>query len=246
MGELHLEVIVDRLLREFRVEANVGRPQVAYRETIRRPAAAEGRFVRQTGGRGQFGVVKIEMTPLDRGAGFNFVDATRGGSVPREYIPAVEKGSMQALESGTVGGYPVVDVEVSLVDGQFHPVDSSELAFRNAGILAVREALERAKPVLLEPIMKLEISTPDDFFGDVLADVNSRRGQVQGVEPRGKLQVIRATLPLAESFGYATDLRSLTQGRATYSLEFDHYQEVPQDVAERVAGGATRKEPVRA
>jgi elongation factor G len=245
MGELHLEVIVDRLLREFRVEANVGRPEVAYRETITRSTTAEGRFVRQTGGRGQFGVANIELTPLPRGQGFDFIDGTKGGSIPREYIPAVEAGVKQALETGILAGYPVIDVAVTLVDGQYHPVDSSELAFRNAGILAIRQGLDRGDAVLLEPIMRLEISAPDEQFGDVLGDLNSRRGQVQGVEPRGKIQVIRAVLPLAESFGYTTDLRSLTQGRATYSMEFDHYEEVPAAIAERIAGGRIKK-PARA
>jgi elongation factor G len=245
MGELHLEVIVDRMLREFRVEANVGRPEVAYKETATRSTKAEGRFVKQTGGRGQFGVVEIELTPLPRGAGIDFIDATKGGVIPREFIPAVQTGVRQALETGVLAGYPVIDVAVSLIDGQYHPVDSSEIAFRNAGILAVREALERADPVLLEPIMKVEVITPEDFFGDVLNDVNGRRGQVTGVEPRGKLQVIRVLLPLAEAFGYATGLRSLTQGRATYSMEFDHYAEVPGEIAERIAGARVRK-PARA
>jgi len=245
MGELHLEVIVDRMLREFRVEANVGRPEVAFKETIRRAARAEGRWVRQTGGHGQFGVVELEVAPRERGAGFEFTDATKGGVVPREYISAVQAGAKSATETGPLAGYPVVDVSVALVDGQYHPVDSSELAFRNAGSLGMREAIERADPVLLEPIMKLEISTPEDFFGDVVADVNGRRGHVMGIEPRGKLQVVRALVPLAECFGYATDLRSLTQGRATYSLEFDHYEEVPAHVAERIAGARVKK-PARA
>ncbi|MEX1253477.1 MAG: elongation factor G, partial [Dehalococcoidia bacterium] len=245
MGELHLEVIVDRMLREFRVEANIGRPEVAYKETIRRTARAEGRFVRQTGGHGQFGVVEIEMSPREHGAGFEFIDATKGGSIPREYIPPVQAGVRQALETGTLAGYPVLDVSVSLLDGQYHPVDSSELAFRNAGILAVREGLDRADPVLLEPIMKLEINAPEDFFGDVLADVSGRRGHVVGVEHRGKLQIIRVVVPLAEAFGYATDLRSLTQGRATYSMEFDRYQEVPREIADRISAGRVRK-PARA
>ncbi|MBI4571091.1 MAG: elongation factor G, partial [Chloroflexi bacterium] len=245
MGELHLEVIADRMLREFRVEANVGRPEVAYKETITRSAKAEGRFVKQTGGHGQFGVVEIEITPLPRGAGIDVIDATKGGSIPKEYISPAKTGIKQALETGILAGYPVIDAAVSLIDGQYHPVDSSEIAFRNAGILAVREVLERADPVLLEPIMKLEISTPDDFFGDVLNDINSRRGQIVGVEQRGKLQILRALLPLAEAFGYATDLRSLTQGRATYSMEFDHYAQVPGDVAERIAGTRVKK-PARA
>ena len=241
MGELHLEVIVDRMLREFRVDANVGRPEVAFKETITREARAEGRFVRQTGGRGQFGVVDIEIAPRERGAGIEFIDATKGGTVPREYVSSVEAGVRQALETGNLAGYPVVDVSIRLTDGQYHPVDSSEFAFRNAGILAVREVLDRADPILLDPTMKLEISTPEEFFGDVLADVNSRRGQVTGVESRGKLQIIHALSPLAEAFGYATDLRSLSQGRANHSLEFDSYQEVPPDVAERIAGGRIKK-----
>ncbi len=241
MGELHLEVIVDRLLREFRVGANVGRPEVAFKETITHSARAEGRFVRQTGGRGQFGVVEIEIRPLERGAGFQFSDDTKGGVIPKEFIPAVEAGVRQALETGALAGYPVIDVAVSLLDGQYHPVDSSEIAFRNAGSMAMREALERADPVLLEPIMRVEINTPEEFFGDVLADVNGRRGHVIEVEHRGKLQVIRALVPLAESFGYATDLRSLTQGRATYSMEFSHYEEVPPAIAERLTGGRYKR-----
>ena len=245
MGELHLEVIVDRMLREFRVDANIGQPQVAFKETTTRSARVEARFIQQSGGHGQFAVVEIELEPRERGAGFEFVDATRGGSVPREYISSVEAGVRQALETGVLAGYPVIDVGVTLLDGQDHPVDSSELAFRNAGILAIREALNRADSSLLEPIMKLEISTPENFFGDVLADINGRRGQVDGVEARANLQIIRARLPLAESFGYATDLRSLSQGRATYSMEFNHYQTVPTQVAERIAGGRIKK-PARA
>ncbi len=245
MGELHLEVLVDRMLREFRVEATVGRPEVAFKETITRTARAEGRFVRQTGGRGQFCVVEIEIAPRERGAGSEFIDKTKGGSIPKEYIPAVKAGVKQALETGILAGYPVIDTSVTLLDGSYHPVDSSELAFRNAGILAVREVLDRADPVLLEPIMKLEISAPEDFFGDVLADLNGRRGQVQGVEPRGKLQVIRGALPLAEAFGYATDLRSLSQGRATYSMEFNSYEKVSAEVADRITGGRVKK-PARA
>jgi elongation factor G len=222
----------------------VGAPQVAFKEAIRKEAKAEGRFVKQSGGRGQFGVAEITVRPRERGAGFEWIDATKGGSIPKEYIPAVKFGVTQALETGPVGGYPTIDVSVSLIDGQYHNVDSSEIAFRNAGILAAREALRKASPVLLEPIMKLEIVTPDEQLGDVLGDVNSRRGQIMHMEPRGKLQVIRATIPLAESFGYATSLRSLTQGRGTYSMEFDHYAEVPTDIANKIAGGA--REPVRA
>ncbi len=245
MGELHLEVLVDRMLREFRVEANIGQPQVAFKETVTRTVRSQGRFVRQTGGHGQFGVVDIEIEPRERGAGYEFTDATKGGSVPREFIPAVADGVKQALESGVLADYPVIDVSVKLLDGQYHPVDSSELAFRSAGILAVRQALAQAGPVLLEPVMKLEINTPEDFFGDVLADAHSRRGQVTDVEHRGKLQVIRALIPLAECFGYTTDLRSLTQGRATHSMEFENYGKVPNDSAEKITAGRTRK-PVRA
>ncbi|MCI0777017.1 MAG: elongation factor G [Chloroflexi bacterium] len=237
MGELHLEVIADRLLREFRVDANIGQPEVAYKETITSEVATEGRFVRQTGGHGQFAVVKIEVRPLSRGAGIEFTDETRGGSIPKEFIKPVETGIRQALQTGVLGGYTVIDLSVALVDGQFHAVDSSEVAFRNAGMLAIRQALNRAGPILLEPVMSLEISAPDESFGDVLGDINSRRGQVNGVEPRGKLQIIKAQLPLAESFGYTTDLRSLSQGRATFSMEFDHYAQVPKEVTEKVTVG---------
>jgi elongation factor G len=245
MGELHLEVIVDRMLREFRVEANVGKPEVAFKETITRPARAEGRFVRQTGGRGQYGHVWIEMEPRERGQGFEFLDRITGAAIPREFIPAVEAGVKEALESGSLAGYPVIDVSVALDDGSYHAVDSSDLAFRTAATMAVREALGRGDSVLLEPIMKLEINTPEQFFGDVVADMNGRRGHVTGVEARGRLQVVRALVPLVETFGYATDLRSLTQGRAQYSMEFDHYEEVPPAVAERLTGGRVRK-PARA
>ena len=245
MGELHLEVIVDRMLREFAVEANVGRPEVAFKETITRPVRMEGRFVRQTGGRGQYGHVWLEVEPRERGQGFQFVKRVAGAALPREFIPAVEAGVKEALESGSLAGYPVVDVSVALVDGSYHQVDSSELAFRTAGSMAVREALEQGEPVLLEPIMRLEANTPEQFFGDVVADINGRRGHVTGTEPRAGLQVVRALVPLAETFGYATDLRSLTQGRATYTMEFDHYEEVPPAVAERLTG-ARMKKPARA
>jgi elongation factor G len=238
MGELHLEVIVDRMLREFGVNANVGRPQVAYREALTRPVRAEGRFVRQTGGRGQYGVVVLEVEPQERGAGFVFENNTVGGSVPREYVGPTEQGVKDALESGPVGGYPVVDVKVSLVDGSYHPVDSSEMAFRMAGIEGMRKAMDSAEPVMLEPIMKVEVRTPEQFFGDVLGDINSRRGRVHDVEAFGSLQIIRAELPLAEIFGYTTDLRSLTQGRATHTMEFDHYEEVPPQIAEKLGARA--------
>ncbi len=244
MGELHLEIIVDRMLREFGVQAHVGRPEVAYKETVTQPARAEGRFVRQTGGRGQFGVVWLETEPLPRGSGFVFENKIIGGSIPREYIPAVEHGVKEALDTGVLANYPVVDIKVSLVDGQYHPVDSSEIAFKMAGSLGIQEAMKRGKPVLLEPIMKVEAATPDEFFGDVLSDISSRRGQVVDVDHRGHLRVITAHIPLAETFGYATTLRSITQGRASYTMEFDHYQEVPASIADQVSGrmqGAVRR-----
>jgi elongation factor G len=240
MGELHLEVIVDRMLREFRVDANVGRPQVAYREAIRKPARAEGRFVRQTGGRGQFGHVVLEIEPVERGTGVVWENKTVGGSVPKEYINPTEAGVREALESGVIAGYPVVDVKVTLVDGSYHPVDSSEMAFKTAGSMGVREAVRKADPVILEPIMKMEISTPDQFFGDVLGDVSARRGHVNGVEPRGNLQIIRASVPLAETFGYSTSLRSITQGRATYSMEFERYDAAPGNIAQPLIGKSAK------
>ena len=242
MGELHLEVIVDRMKREHRVEANVGRPQVSYREAIRRPAAAEGRFVRQTGGRGQYGVVELEIEPGDRGEGFVFENRVVGGSVPTEYVGAVRAGAKEALDSGPVAGYPVLDVRVALVDGASHAVDSSELAFKNAAILGMREALKRAGPVLLEPLMRVEVRVPEDFFGAVVGDLNSRRGHIASQDVMGRLQIVNATVPLAQTFGYSTDLRSLTQGRATSTMEFDRYEPVPQSVSatlvERSAVGA--------
>jgi len=240
MGELHLEVIVDRMRREFRVEANVGRPQVAYRETLTREVRAEGRFVRQTGGRGQYGHCVLEVAPRAPGSGFAFEDRTIGGSIPREYVGAVRQGVERALTAGARAGYPVVDVAVAVVDGSHHPVDSSDIAFQAAGALGMREALDRGGSVLLEPVMKIEVVTPDDHFGDVLGDIGGRRGQVLGSEPRGNAQVIAAMVPLSETFGYATDVRSLTQGRATYSMEFDHYEQAPDAVAREVAGEQSR------
>jgi elongation factor G len=236
MGELHLEVIVDRMRREFKVEANIGRPQVSYRETITRPVTkVEGRFVRQSGGRGQYGHCYLDLEPREPGAGFLFEDKTVGGSIPREYISAVRRGVESALLSGQRAGYPVVDVKVAVVDGSYHEVDSNEMAFETAGSMGMREGLQKGNSILLEPIMKLEVVTPEDYFGDVLGDINSRRGAVHGTESRGNAQVIRGTVPLAETFGYATDLRSMTQGRATYSMEFDHYEQVPAHVAEEIA-----------
>jgi elongation factor G len=245
MGELHLEIIVDRMMREFNVEAHVGRPEVAYKETIRQANKAEGRFVRQTGGRGQFGVVELLAEPLPPGSGFVFENKLIGGSIPREYVPAVEQGVREALDTGVLAGYPVIDIKVALVDGSYHPVDSSEIAFKMAGSLGIQECMKKGKPVLLEPIMKVEAATPDEFFGDVLGDISSRRGQVTDVDHRGHLRVITAHIPLAETFGYATVLRSLTQGRASYTMEFDHYDQLPASIAEQVAGrrmtGAVRR-----
>ena len=231
MGELHLEVIVDRMLREHKVAANVGRPQVSYREAITHKASAEGRFVRQSGGRGQYGVVQLEVEPLERGMGFVFENKIVGGAVPKEYIPAVGHGAKEALQGGVLAGYPVLDVKVSLVDGSFHAVDSSEMAFRNAGSIGVKEAARRAGPVVLEPIMRVEVRCPEDYFGAVMGDISSRRGQVHSTDSMGKTQIILAMVPLAETFGYSTELRSLSQGRATYSMEFDHYEEVPKNIA---------------
>jgi elongation factor G len=234
MGELHLEIIVDRLLREFKVEANVGRPMVAYRETITRQAKQEGRYIRQTGGRGQYGHVWITVEPSEKGKGFEFVNKIVGGSIPREYIPAVEKGIVEAAEGGVIAGYPVVDVTVSLIEGSYHEVDSSEMAFKIAGSMAFKAACKGAGPILLEPVMGVEVVCPEDFTGDVIGDLSSRRGRIQGIEGRGNTQVIGAHVPLAQMFGYATDLRSKTQGRATYTMQFDHYEPTPQSVSEEV------------
>ena len=232
MGELHLEIIVDRLMREFKVDANVGRPQVAYRETISKPVEKiEGKFVRQTGGRGQYGHAVIDVEPAEPGEGYEFVDKIVGGKIPREYIPAVDLGIQEAMESGILAGYPVVDVRISLVDGSYHDVDSSEMAFKVAGSMALKEAMQRAKPKLLEPVMAVEVVTPEEYLGDVMGDLNSRRGRIEDLEPRGNAQTIRARVPLAEMFGYATDLRSTTQGRATFTMQFDRYEEVPQSIA---------------
>ncbi|MDQ7821012.1 MAG: elongation factor G [Armatimonadota bacterium] len=236
MGELHLEIIVDRMQREFGVQANVGRPQVAYKETIRQAAQAEGRYIRQTGGRGQYGHVVIILEPLPRGSGIEFVDEITGGVIPREFIPAVEAGVREAAETGVLAGYPVVDVRVRLVDGSYHEVDSSELAFKIAGSLAFKEAMARARPVLLEPVMKVEVLTPEAYMGDVIGDLNARRGRIEGIEQQGSLRVVRALVPLAEMFGYATALRSVSQGRATYTMEPSHYEEVPPSIAEEVRG----------
>jgi elongation factor G len=235
MGELHLEIIVDRLLREFSVDANVGRPQVAYRETIGRAVEKiEGRFVRQTGGRGQYGHVVIDVEPTDPGEGYEFIDRIVGGKVPREYVPSVDLGIQEAMESGVLAGYPVVDLRVNLVDGSYHEVDSSEMAFKVAGSMAFKNAMQRAQPKLLEPVMAVEVVAPEEFLGDVMGDLNARRGRVEGLEPRGNTQAIRARVPLATMFGYATDLRSTTQGRATFTMQFDRYEEVPQSIASEI------------
>jgi elongation factor G len=240
MGELHLEIIVDRLKREFNVDANVGRPQVAYRETVSKPAEkVQGKFVRQTGGSGQYGDVVINLYPQQPGDGYEFSDKIVGGKIPKEYIPAVDAGIREAMDSGILAGYPVVDIKVELVDGSYHEVDSSERAFKIAGSMAFKEALKRAKPKLLEPVMLVEVTTPEDYLGDVMGNLNGRRGRVEGMEPVGNAQVIRAMVPLAEMFGYATDIRSMSQGRATFHMEFDHYEEVPQSIAsELVDSGA--------
>jgi elongation factor G len=245
MGELHLEIIVDRLLREFKVEANVGKPQVAYRETIRRKATARGRFVRQTGGRGQYGDVEIEIEPCEPGKGFVFENRIVGGAVPREFIPAVEKGIREAMESGGLAGFPVVDVRVALLDGSYHEVDSSEMAFKIAASMAFKDAARKAQPVLLEPLMQVEVVTPEEYMGAVHGDLAGRRGRIVSMEARGSSQVIRASVPLASMFGYATDLRSVTQGRATYTMQFARYEEVPPALAEEIMAKAGRP-PVRA
>jgi elongation factor G len=239
MGELHLEIIVDRLKREFGVEANVGKPQVAYKETIRKPAKGEGRHIKQSGGHGQYGVCNIEIEPAP-GQGFIFENDISGGSIPKEFIKPIEVGIREALDRGILAGYPVVDLKARLYDGKYHDVDSSEMAFKIAGQMAFKKAAEMAKPVLLEPIMGIEVVTPEDYMGDVMGDLSSRRGRIEGMEARGNTQVIKAQVPLSEMFGYSTDLRSRTQGRATYTMQFAQYMEVPpniaSDIVKRVRG----------
>jgi len=234
MGELHLEIIVDRLLREFKVEANVGKPQVAYRETITKAVRSEGRFIRQSGGRGQYGHVWLTIEPQPGGEGFEFVNRIVGGAIPREFIPAVEKGVVGALEDGVLAGYPMVNIKVTLVDGSYHDVDSSEMAFKIAGSMALKDGARRASPILLEPLMSIEIITPEEFMGQVISDLSSRRGKTTRVEDRKGTSVIVGEVPLATMFGYATDLRSLTQGRATFTLQFSRYSPVPSSVSEEV------------
>ena len=238
MGELHLEIIVDRLLREFKVDANVGKPQVAYKETVRKGVEREAKFVRQTGGRGQYGHVVLRVEPLPPGKGFEFADGTKGGVVPREYVPAVERGVRDATETGTLAGYPIVDVKVTLLDGSYHEVDSSEIAFKIAGSMAFKDAVGKANPVILEPVMAVEVVVPEEFMGDVIGDLSGRRGKIQGMDSRAGAQVIEAQVPLAEMFGYATDLRSMTQGRATYTMQFSHYEPVPQPISEEITAKA--------
>jgi elongation factor G len=234
MGELHLEIIVDRMMREFGVGANVGKPQVAYRETIRKKAQAEGRFVKQTGGHGQYGHVKIRIEPLPSGSGFAFENEIFGGSIPKEFIGPAEAGMREALEGGVLAGYPMSDVKVSLYDGSYHDVDSSEMAFKIAGSIALKEAARRAGPVLLEPIMAVEVVVPEEYMGDVIGDINSRRGRIEGMELRGTTQIIKSRAPLSEMFGYATELRSRTQGRGSFTMHFGKYEEVPAALAEEI------------
>jgi elongation factor G len=235
MGELHLEILVDRMKREFGVEANVGAPQVAYREAIRKPVECEGKFVKQSGGKGQYGHVWLKMEPNEAGKGFEFVDAIKGGTVPREYIPAVEKGLRETLPNGVLAGFPVVDVKVTLFDGSYHDVDSNENAFKMAASMGFKDGMRKASPVLLEPMMAVEVETPEDYAGTVMGDLSSRRGMVQGMDDMmGGGKAIKAEVPLAEMFGYSTSLRSATQGRATYTMEFKHYSEAPKNVAEAI------------
>ena len=236
MGELHLEIIVDRLLREFRVEANVGSPQVAYKEGITNVSESDTKYARQSGGRGQYGHVKIRIEPNEPGAGYEFVNKIVGGAIPKEYIPAVDNGIQEAMSSGILGGYPVLDVKVTLYDGSYHEVDSSEMAFKIAGSMAFKDAMAKAKPVLLEPVMKVEVIVPEEYMGDVMGDINSRRGRIEGMETRSGAQVIRGFVPLSEMFGYATDLRSKTQGRGTYTMQFDHYESIPNSIADKILG----------
>src|SRR6185436_3944317 len=240
MGELHLEIIVDRMKREFKVEANVGKPQVAYRETIRATVESEGKFVRQSGGRGQYGHCWLKLEPNPEGKGYEFINGVVGGAIPREFIPAIDKGIKEAVDTGVIAGYPVVDVKVTVFDGSYHDVDSNEMAFKIAGSMGFKEGFRKAKPVLLEPIMKVEVVTPEDYSGDVIGDLNSRRGRILGMNPRHGVQVIDAQVPLAQMFGYATDLRSRTQGRATYTMQFSHYAQAPRQVSDEVMQKAGR------
>jgi elongation factor G len=240
MGELHLEVIVDRMFREFKVEANVGRPQVAYRESITRSAQAQGKHIRQTGGHGQYGDVWLRIEPNERGKGFEFVSEIVGGTVPKEYIKPVENGVRETLENGIIAGYPMIDVKVALYDGSYHDVDSNEMAFKTAGSLAIKEAVRKAAPIILEPIMLVEVTTSEEFYGDVIGDLNRRRGTILGMDSRGVTSVVRGHVPLAEMFGYVNELRSMTSGRASYSMEFAHYNPVPKNIADEIIAKASR------
>jgi elongation factor G len=239
MGELHLEIIVDRLKREFKVEANVGKPQVAYRETISRTAEVESKYIKQTGGRGQYGHCFLRVSPNEPGKGYEFINSIVGGVIPREYIPAIDKGVQEAMQSGVMAGFPVVDVKVEVYDGSYHDVDSSEMAFKIAGSMGFKDACRKASPVLLEPIMDVEVVTPEDYMGDVVGDLNRRRGRIQSMDQRGNARVVRAEVPLSEMFGYATDLRSSTQGRAAYTMQFKHYEPVPSNIASEIAAKAS-------
>jgi elongation factor G len=234
MGELHLEIIVDRMKREFKVEGNIGAPQVAYRETITKTVEVQGKFVRQSGGRGQYGDCHLRLEPLEPGGGFEYVDQIKGGVIPREYIPAVGAGAEEAAQNGILAGFPLVDVRVTCYDGSYHDVDSSEMAFKIAGSMGFKEGAAKANPVLLEPIMDVEVVLPEEYLGEVMGDLNSRRGRVAGMEARGGAQVVSAQVPLSSMFGYSTDLRSATQGRATYTMTFDHYEQVPKAIAEEI------------
>jgi elongation factor G len=234
MGELHLEIIVDRMKREFKVEANVGKPQVAYKETIKTANKAEGKYIRQTGGRGQYGHVWLNVEPMEQGGGFEFVNKIVGGTVPKEYINPVEQGVKDAMANGVIAGYPVVDLRVTIIDGSYHEVDSSEMAFKIAGSMALQEGVKKGNPIIMEPIMKVEVVTPEEFMGDVMGDINSKRGRIQKMGDRPQVKVVDALVPLSEMFGYATELRSMTQGRASYVMEFDHYEEVPGNIAEEI------------
>jgi elongation factor G len=245
MGELHLEIIVDRMMREYKVEANVGKPQVAYRETIRRHAEAEGKYIRQTGGRGQYGHAKIRLDPNEPGKGYEFVNEIIGGSVPKEYIKPIDQGMQEAMEGGVLAGYPMVDIKATLYDGSYHDVDSNEMAFKIAGSMAFKEAARKASPVILEPVMAVEVVTPEDYAGAIMGDLSSRRGRIEGMEHRAGSQVIKAIVPLAEMFGYATHMRSSTQGRAEYSMHFARYEEAPRSVAEEIIAKTQGKTPAR-
>jgi elongation factor G len=241
MGELHLDIIVDRMKREFNVEANVGTPQVAYRETIKKEASAEGKYIKQSGGRGQYGHCWLKVEPNEEGKGFEFIDEVKGGSIPREFIAPIGKGVREAMDKGVIAGYPMVDIKATVYDGSYHEVDSSEAAFKIAGSMAFQEATRKASPILLEPVMKVNVTTPENFMGDVIGDLNSKRGQIEEMGDRGQVKLITAKVPLSEMFGYATSLRSMTQGRASYSMEFLHYSEVPNNVALEIVSGKSKK-----